>query len=128
MLLSSKIYWQWDITGQLSLFIVKANMHVNEIRDVLSSISYKRGHALRTANVFGSLSIELEVSVIDVDDNSKRTTVYLRRETPPNLSRDKLIAFVFQMIQEFELHESKEWFKINGVRYEEPHPELQRVL
>lgn len=39
------------------------------------------------------------------------------------LDREAVLRVVFGAIKQFEMHELKEWFKVGGVCFENPHPD-----
>lgn len=41
------------------------------------------------------------------------------------MSDAEIIAFVFHCVTKAEIHEMEEWFKVDGVCFRDPHPEVE---
>lgn len=102
-----------------------------EIQRVIDRVSYKRGWQYAVYHDYATAWLIMRISrmVEHVDEPEKIIPLVMTRVIPCELAEERfLIDQLYRLTIDFELHECKEWFKINGVCYEEPHPEIKKEI
>ena len=104
-------------------------MTLREIKGFLDKISYKDGYKLSLLDdpPYGVL-IKLTVVTKDSDTSgASKTSItassYVPYDVLDRMSVVDFIMYVRKIIIDFEDHDRKEWFKVDGKVVEEPHPE-----
>lgn len=104
---------------------------------ILPRVSYKENVQFDAAfpvTRVGLGALRLLAIVPDVDDPTDRTQVYreddidlefleslLRKERYETAER-YVLSVLFGLVREYELHEMKEWFRVDDEPWVEPHP------
>lgn len=117
-------------------------MTLFELELLLAKITYKPGtrfEMLKPSDVHSqhiqdelerNVVVLLHQDVIDAKEPNRKITVTYVGKIPfidlEYLSADAVLGKVWYWLERMEVHEMKEWFKVSGQHYREPHPETKK--
>lgn len=101
---------------------------VERIKELLKNVSYKDDHDFAAYDAEdGVLIILTKRGVKDASVKHYRydspIDITFQTEIPYNVTAQELWSKMYEMAVEIEIHEVKEWFKINGKYFINPHPD-----
>jgi hypothetical protein len=92
-------------------------------RDELARFTYKPGYTMAISNALFGLCLSVTMKCHDTYHPERLIDV--GKSTPLHFIRagneDDFARFVAHELQELEVHESREWFKRDGVIFDNPH-------
>jgi len=106
-------------------------MDMKDVDKILKKISYKKGWDFsinRAAMNDPTIHLYIRRPAIDVKSGKDTELSFMDRigvEYFNSMSELALIMWVRDQVGKFEEHEATEWFKVNGIHFEDPHPELR---
>lgn len=92
-----------------------------EIAEALPSVEYKGWVIAPEQDEFHGMHLSFFYTEPDNFDSTKNIDIYFRTKVPPIPDLDYLWKFVYKRIEEAEVHETRERFKVNGVAIFDPH-------
>lgn len=101
-----------------------------EVWAVLRRMKYKPGwqFIIDTSPLSDDWEVIVRGKVQCVDTGEPTTVTFRRTTTLEFFSEDEVVRFIRSIIRDLEEHEVKEWLKVDGVQFENPHPEMARTL
>lgn len=97
-------------------------LSTDDMRAIVSRITYKPGwHIVFVYDNNLGTCVRVEAVVNDVKNPEVKTTLHLIRYVPMGMNEEAFLHFLASMVQEAELHESMEWFMVDGKVFDDPH-------
>lgn len=88
----------------------------------LTEITYKPGTVFRLLNMFDGLVLHVTVPIVDVNNPEVKDVLAISSRFTNCKSKREFVDMVWMLLTELEQHEQKEWFRIKGQFYKDPHP------
>lgn len=92
--------------------------------NIVNQITYKPNWKIHAESWISNINIRFVFKTLDRDTEQPIEVVSsesLDERIFKNWDRKRVIVWIYARILKLEEHELNEWFKINGVRYIEPH-------
>jgi hypothetical protein len=97
-------------------------LSVDEMRNLLDQVEYKDGWRFSIyEHPFEGPFLRIEFDVRDSYNSGESVTLGINSFVPPCRQQYQFLDWLLYRIIRIEVHEAREFFKINGVPYEDPH-------
>lgn len=104
-------------------------MTYSEVMKIVSNITYKPGYCLdfNLGAYSGTLDFCMSASVPSINDPTTFISIISKASIliSGDINEYILYSWIYDSIVKFEVHEIKEWPRINGKNYKDPHPKLE---
>jgi len=106
-------------------------MTTDELRALIPRISYRPSWTLTLMDGDAGPLVRLSFKAPDATGRVPELDLRLKHALPPawrHWDEGAVLRFIFAKILEFERHESREWFKVDGVPVDYPHGPTGELL
>jgi hypothetical protein len=98
------------------------NLTTAELDDLLVAVTYMRGWSVHVYDGrHEGQHVVITATVPDAYDLTKTVTLDVHSMLPPMRDRAMFFDWLAWRLKRIAIHESREWFRVNGQVYDDPH-------
>lgn len=102
---------------------------MSTVKELLERFTYKPGwvfHAMKHDHEGDWISIE--VTLENSYEPGTTTDIRVNSPVPPYASNHDFYEWLMWRLERFESHECREWFKVDGLVFSDPHEQIDHQL